>query len=168
MKRTTATAALAVATVLPWALAAAPAQAAPAPPGESPAPRSVPVTAADHPGPHHSMRTDDDNPGGEVDFWPDGDIVRISDLQDDGATVQVTVRNETKDPDVGEYTRTFQGAGFGVEYRASMGQPYNLAEKHCFWFRIRLIKNGQVVSGSTDTAQWRNYNNTDKECPGVE
>ncbi|OLT31855.1 hypothetical protein BJF79_08660 [Actinomadura sp. CNU-125] len=114
------------------------------------------------------MYTEDDNPGGKVDFWPQGDIVRVSDRQDDGAAVEVTVRNETKDPDKHEYKERFQGAGFGKEFRASMGQPWNLAEGHCFWFRIRLIKNGEVISDTKDTAQWRNYNNRKKECPGVE
>ena len=167
MKKTTSMAVVATATVLPWTLVAAPAQAHEQA-DRAAAPVSASALAADHPGPHHWMYTDDDNPGGRVDFWPQGDIVRISDTQDDGAAVEVTVRNETKDPDKGEYKRMFEGAGWGKEYRASMEQPYNLAEGHCFWFRIRLIKNGEVVSGSKDTAQWRNYNNTDKECPGVE
>ncbi|MFD0904607.1 hypothetical protein [Actinomadura sediminis] len=148
----------ALALVMPWAAAAVPAHAA----------ESAPEVKRDHPGPHHWMYTNDDRSGGKVDFWPQGDIVRISDLQDEGAAVEVTIRNVTKDPDAKEYKRTFEGAGWGKEFRASMGQPYNMAEKHCFWFRIRLVKNGSVIAGSKDTAQWRNYNNTKKECPGVD
>ncbi|MFV2176721.1 hypothetical protein ACFHW2_18255 [Actinomadura sp. LOL_016] len=165
MKTTTSMAVVAIAAVLPWTLAVAPAQADVRP---APTAARTSAMAADHPGPHHWMHTDDDNPGGRVDFWPQGDIIRISDTQDDGAKVEVTIRNETKDPDKREYKRSFEGAGWGIEYRASMGQPYNFAEGHCFRVRIRLIKNGEVVSGSKDNAQWRNYNNTTKECPGVE
>ncbi|MFF5264268.1 hypothetical protein ACFY4C_35535 [Actinomadura viridis] len=172
MKKATSIAVFTAATMMPWTLAVVPAQAhersALTSPGGYATPESGPAPTADHPGPHHWMYTDDDNSGGRVDFWPQGDIVTISDMQDDGAAVEVTVRNETKDPDKREYRETFQGYGWSKTFRASMGQPWNLAEGHCFRFRIRLIKNGQVVDKSKDIAQWRNYNNTTKECPGVE
>lgn len=48
------------------------------------------------------------------------------------------------------------------------GQPYNLAEGHCFRFRIRLVREGNVVDGSADTAKWRNDNNTKRNCPNFD
>lgn len=118
------------------------------------------------------MHTDDDNPGGVVQFVPEGDLAVLLDLQDDGKDVQLDVWNATRDPNSYEYRlRTRGGITSSDEGRASMGQPWNLAEGDCFRFRIRLVEPGtaeDVVPGSTDYAQWRNVNGAVEECSGVD
>jgi hypothetical protein len=117
----------------------------------------------------HFLATGDDNPGGYVTFQPGDDKVELCDSQADGASVELDVWNVTKDPDVYEYGMSESHADLSCNIvNAAMGQPYNLAEDHCFRFRIRLRKNGNIISGTTNSAQWRNYNNTRDTCPGVD
>lgn len=118
--------------------------------------------------PHHWMYTNDSGPNGaKVDFWPRGDQVRLCDHQSDGARADLVIWNVTKDPDQKEYPLQASGHGVCSTRAAVLGQPFNLAEGHCFRFRIRLLNNGNEVAGSRDVAQWRNYNNSKENCDGV-
>lgn len=121
------------------------------------------------PGPRYEMRTDDGDPGGKVEFWTVSDIVRVTDTQADGKGVEVVVWNVTKDPNKREY-RLLNDGGEGYPEWAfgSVGQPWNLAEGSCFRFMIRLVDDGKPIPDSTDFAQWRNYNDAEQECDGVE
>ncbi|MFF6980309.1 hypothetical protein ACFZAV_21965 [Streptomyces sp. NPDC008343] len=119
------------------------------------------------------METNDGDPGGMVTFFTDWDKVQLDDQQADGKSVQLTVWNETKDPDQYEYTIKASGDGERVEVHDGMGQPWNLAEGDCFKFRIQLVDgpNETVVAGSTDYAQWENTNGISglvEDCDGVE
>ncbi|MFC4005233.1 hypothetical protein ACFS2C_26490 [Prauserella oleivorans] len=132
---------------------------------------SVGPSPADDFGPNRTMYTDDGNPGGWVYFQTVGDLVQLGDRQEDGAGVELDIWNVTNDPDTYEYGM-YAGNGDDtyIYADASMGQPWNMAEGACFRFRIRLVDNGRVIPGSTDTAQWRNVNTdgTDIDCPGVD
>ncbi|WP_328418159.1 hypothetical protein OG470_31380 [Micromonospora sp. NBC_00389] len=110
-------------------------------------------------GPHYWMYTNDGNPGGRVDFWPDGDIVQVCDVQADGAHVNVVLHD------------IFTGAGYSVQAsgngncttrRASQGGSYDLNERSssrgCYLFNIRLWDDIHYVSGSEDKAAWWNDN----------
>ncbi|MFF3558245.1 hypothetical protein ACFYXL_33080 [Streptomyces tsukubensis] len=117
--------------------------------------------------PHHWMYTNDrSDKGGRVDFWPQGDKVRLCDTQSDGAHVDLVVVNVTKDPNQKEYGLEIGGAGCCQEVDSSNAGA-NLAEGDCFKFVIRLIKDGREVVPSEDKAQWRNYNNSERNCDGV-
>lgn len=112
-------------------------------------------------GPHYWMYTNDGTPGGRVDFWPDGDIIQVCDIQADGAHVNMVV------------THIFTGAGFSIQAsgngncttrRASQGGAYDLVErgvgKGCYRFNIRLWDDIHYVQGSEDKAAWWNDNST--------
>ncbi|MEW2354281.1 hypothetical protein [Spirillospora sp. NPDC029432] len=106
--------------------------------------------------------------GGGVVFTADGDHVRLCDTQADDAYVRLQVFNVTKDPNQLEYTmNATAGEGICFDVQADMGQPWNLAEKHCFHFRIWLVKDGEYVDGSENNEWWRNYNNDEANCRGV-
>ncbi|MCE7002392.1 hypothetical protein LWC34_06035 [Kibdelosporangium philippinense] len=113
-------------------------------------------------GPHHWMYTEDDNPGGKVDFWPNGDIVQLCDQQADGARAELHVYDAT----AGGLVMHLEAVGDGVcvSRRASDGGRYDLAENHCFRFNIQLRNNGTVVNPSFDQAHWRNYNDAKANC----
>jgi hypothetical protein len=125
---------------------------------------------------YFQMHTDDGNPGGYVTFHPGGpevkeDLVTVSDIQNDGKDVELDITNVTRDPDTKEYGLLTTGEDApSPQGHAGMGQPYNMAEGHCFEFRIRLVDedSGDVVRGSTDYAQWRNNNEETDECGGVD
>ncbi|MGV2919614.1 hypothetical protein [Streptomyces alfalfae] len=122
-------------------------------------------------GPNFHMYTDDGAHGGYVEFYPRGDYVGLTDRTGDGRSVEIDVWNETKDPDKYEFGFVERRGDNHTTYSdASMGQPYNMAERHCFKFRIRLVDNGSVVPGTTDYAQWRNYNENggNQNCDDVE
>jgi hypothetical protein len=164
MRKAFVVAASALAAVMPWTLTTTAAHAQDSLSGREPPPIEP---AAD--GPRFEMLTDDGDPGGKVEFWPVGDVVSVLDEQSDGKGVEIDVWNVTRDPDTKEYGFTnTAGEGIGEMVWASLDPRYNLAEGDCFRFRIRLVDNGEVVSGSTDNAQWRNYNDTKQECPDVE
>ncbi|MFG3691730.1 hypothetical protein [Micromonospora sp. NPDC047740] len=113
--------------------------------------------------PHYWMYTDDDNPGGRVDFWPNGDIVQLCDLQADGARAELNIYDATAGG-VFKYHLEASGNGSCSTGRASLGAPFDLAEGHCFRFNISLTDNGQVVNPSFDQAHWRNYNDATANC----
>ncbi|MEU4211062.1 hypothetical protein AB0F13_13880 [Streptomyces sp. NPDC026206] len=115
--------------------------------------------------PHYTLHTSDANPGGAVEFFTDGDMVRLTDVQADGKDVQVDVWDVTPEPDVykfGFYNRNGD-RGQPVVSDAGMGAPYDLAEGHCIKFRVRLVNDGSstVVSGSTNWGRFRNTNTAD-------
>lgn len=107
---------------------------------------------------------------GFVVFDPDGDDILVCDAFADGRGVRVSVWNQTNDPDTHEYYLTdADGADNGCAYKSQAdGQPWNLAETHCFSFGAYLVNNGSQVGGRT-TEQLRNYNNDGPvPCPGVD
>lgn len=164
MRKAFVVAASALAAVMPWTLTTTAAHAQDSLSGREPPPIEP---AAD--GPRFEMLTDDGDPGGKVEFWPDGDVLSVLDQQADGKGVEIDVWNVTRDPDTKEYGFTnTAGEGIGEMVWASLDPRYNLAEGACFRLRIRLVDNGEVVPGSTDDAQWRNNNDTKQECPDVE
>lgn len=113
--------------------------------------------------PHHWMYTNDSgDAGGRVDFWPNGDRVKLCDQQSDGARVRLRVENVSKGG-----KREYDLEASGKDDCSSSDpseQPGNLAEGDCFRFEIRLFNNGTEVDGSYDGAQWRNYNDSNTEC----
>ncbi|MGC9541842.1 hypothetical protein [Streptomyces sp. UG1] len=128
----------------------------------------APTVSADLRGPFFAMETNDSGQqGGVVYFEPVGDEVSIYDQQSDGKYVQLDVWNATHDPNTKEYRLSTKGDD-EAHADASMGQPWNMAEGHCFRFRIRLVSpNGEIVAGSADWANWRNNDDSRQECPGV-
>jgi hypothetical protein len=130
---------------------------------------TAPVVEAVTDEPRFEMLTDDGDPGGKVVFQPVGDVVSVVDEQADGKGVEIDVWNVTRNPDTHEYGFVnTAGNGIGDTVWGSLAPRYNLAEGACFRFRIRLVDNGEVVPGSTDNAQWRNYNDTQQECPDID
>ncbi|WP_433466114.1 hypothetical protein [Spirillospora sp. CA-128828] len=109
-----------------------------------------PASAADG----HRMHTDDGDPGGVMGFWPDGDRVEVADIQRDGWAVRLKVWDAT----TGKYKYGGTASRYGsvLQWRASLGGKYNLAEKHLFKFEICLVKSGRA--SYCDTAKWRNVN----------
>lgn len=118
------------------------------------------------------MWTDEPDPGGLVYFEPGdagGDAVSLHDKESDGHGVRITVWDETRDPDLHKFTFYNRlGKDKSVASNASMGAPYDLAEGHCFKFRIQLINGSNVAENSTDYAQWRNSNQQVSNCDDVE
>lgn len=107
---------------------------------------------------------------GYVSFSPNGDHVTVCDINSNDRSVRVSVWNQTKDPDVHEYYLTDDnGSNNGcVSKNADDGQPWNLAETHCFSFAAYETKDGEIV-GSKNIVQLRNYNvDGPVECPGVD
>jgi hypothetical protein len=105
--------------------------------------------------------------GFSFSFAPVGDRVEVCDIAADGARAVLTVTNVTKDPNVKEYDIEAVGEGNCRRVDASMGQPWNLAETHCFRFRARTENNGE--EGPSVIVQLRNYNDLGPlECPGVD
>ncbi|WAP55044.1 hypothetical protein [Streptomyces sp. S465] len=104
-----------------------------APEGEMPPEDQASIKA----GPHYHMYTDDSDNGGWVEFFTVGDEVRMGDRTSDGRGVEIDVWNESSAPDSYEFG-WYEGRGKGKwQYsKASMGQPWNMAEGDCFKFRI--------------------------------
>ncbi|WP_433466115.1 hypothetical protein [Spirillospora sp. CA-128828] len=109
-----------------------------------------PASAADR----YTMHTDDGDPGGVVSFWPNGDRVEVSDIEQDGWAVRLKVWDAT----TGKYKYGGTVGGFGnwKGWRASLGGKYNLAEKHLIKFEVCLVKSGRP--SYCDTSKWRNNN----------
>lgn len=104
----------------------------------------------------------------ELQFRPVGDKVTLCDGLADGRGVRARVANVTKDPDVHEYTITnTKGSGKCTTKEAADGQPYNLAEGHCFHFELLFVDNGEEV-GDKMTGQIRNKNENSSLCLGVD
>ncbi|WUI03993.1 hypothetical protein OHR68_20085 [Spirillospora sp. NBC_00431] len=104
--------------------------------------------------PTYKMHTDDGNPGGRVTFQPNGDVVELCDIEADGWAVFLDVNNYTKDKN--EYDYRIGGNGRCQTFRASLGQPYNLAEGDTFRFKICLQKGSK--RDFCDMAYWANVN----------
>jgi len=114
-------------------------------------------------GPHYWMYSDDSNSGGRVDFWSDGDHVKLCDVRADGRTAQLKVADATTGYNI-LYTLTASGNGVCDAAHASQGGARNLPEGHCIWFQIYLTDSSTYVSGSADTAQWANDNEFAFNC----
>jgi hypothetical protein len=111
------------------------------------------------------MYTDDNDSGGRVEFWPYGDIVKVCDIEADGAHVHVVLYDiETYKG----YDVVASGNGNCTTRRASMGSKYDLPERSsssgCIWFDIRLWDGNVSIPDSTDTAAWWNDNDTKDNC----
>jgi hypothetical protein len=122
-------------------------------------------SAAAYSGPHYWMYTDDGNPGGKVEFWPDGDIFKVCDIQADGAHVHVVLYDiETYKG----YDITASGNGNCTTRRASDGAGFDLPEKGrsqgCISVNIRLWKGSSYVWDSEDKANWWNDNDNKDDC----
>lgn len=116
---------------------------------------SSPAQAYDNP--MHKMYTDDSNSGGVVYFWPDGDIVRVCDIDTDGYRAIVNVYDQTAD----KVKYTIQAAGGEddcTQVRGSTAAKYDLAEGHCFQFHIYIYDADHGDVAGDDWAYWRNYN----------
>lgn len=122
-------------------------------------------TANAYSGPHYWMYTDDDNPGGKVEFWPDGDIFKVCDIQADGASVHVVLYDIYT---YKGYDISAAGNGNCTTRRKSDGAQYDLPERGrdqgCVNVDIRLWKNGTTVWNSQDQAAWWNDNDTKDDC----
>jgi hypothetical protein len=102
----------------------------------------------------YTMHTDDTDPGGRVKFNPNGDVVEICDIEADGHAVFLDVNNYTKGTN--EYTYQIGGDGRCQTLRASLGQPWDMAEGDVFRFQICLVRDS--VRNYCDTANWANVN----------
>lgn len=103
------------------------------------------------------------------EFKPRGDRVELCDTKADGRGARLRIYNVTKDPDVREYTLTnTRGNNHCITRSAADGQPWNMAEKHCFRFTIWSVDDGERVSEKY-WWQYRNYNNDGPRlCTGVD
>lgn len=107
---------------------------------------------------------------GYADFYPDGDRMTVCDVYANDLGVRVSVWNQTKDPDVHEYYLS-DGNGSGNSCNskdASDGQPWNMAEKHCFSLGVYQTLDGSQI-GPRTVVQVRNYNvDGPVDCSGVD
>ncbi|MEJ3746721.1 hypothetical protein WEI85_25965 [Actinomycetes bacterium KLBMP 9797] len=103
----------------------------------------------------YTMHTDDTDPGGRVEFWPNGDVVKLCDIEADGWGVGLTVLVldgwENYDLEVG-------GNGNCKERRASMGAAYDMVEGGTVEFYIYLYKTGECSVCYDDLSSWKNIN----------
>jgi hypothetical protein len=113
-------------------------------------------------GPHYWMYTNDDNPGGRIDFWPDGDIVELCDIQADGYSVHAAIGPNSGSGFVG-YNLSVGGNGKCVIARASQGGTRDLPEEACIAFFIFLNKGGGFPQ-FMDSAAWINDNDIKANC----
>ncbi|MGH8794246.1 MAG: hypothetical protein ACRDXX_16565 [Stackebrandtia sp.] len=102
-----------------------------------------------------AMNTDDDNPGGRVEFTANGDVVKLCDTQDDGHGVMLRVFDDTSH--IYKYNKQHNADQPGKcwTYRASMGGDYNLREDNLFQFTICLLDD--TVHKYCDEAYWKNF-----------
>ncbi|ANZ40975.1 hypothetical protein BBK82_38325 [Lentzea guizhouensis] len=100
------------------------------------------------------MYTDDGDPGGKVEFTANGDVVKLCDIEEDGHSVYLRVRDSNSN--AVQYTYTIGGEGRCQTFRASLGEPYDLTEGRAYDFRICLSKNGS--HSYCDDATWKNQN----------
>lgn len=103
----------------------------------------------------YTMHTDDSDPGGRVEFWPNGDIVRLCDIEADGWGVELTVL-VLADWEV--YHLSVGGNGNCKEVRASTGPLYDMVEGSTVEFYINLYKTGVCSTCHEDFSSWRNDN----------
>jgi hypothetical protein len=113
-------------------------------------------------GPHYWMYTDDDNPGGRIDFWPNGDVVELCDTQADGYSVHADLGPNSGSGFVG-YSLSVGGNGKCVIARASQGGTRDLPEEACIAVFIFLNKSGGSPQ-FTDSAAWINDNDVKANC----
>ena len=116
-------------------------------------------------GPHYWMYTNDNfSPhGGKVDFYSDGDHVKLCDTRADGRRVHLLVQDADNRYTVLYYLEA-SGNGVCDAAHASDGGSHNLPEGHCIYFDIWLTDSGVYILGSEDTAQWANDNEFKYNC----
>ena len=105
--------------------------------------------------PTYTMHTDDGDPGGRVTFQPDGDVVELCDVEADGWAVYLKVTDKTANQE--KYRYTIGGDGRCQTFRASLGDRYDLAERHVIRFTICLDKDDRDPA-YCDTSDWANVN----------
>ena len=74
----------------------------------------------------YSMKTDDGDPGGKVEFTTNGDVLKVTDIEADGWGVKAWVIKKSTGNVV--YTIQAGGTGNSKTARASDGGSHNLAE----------------------------------------
>lgn len=106
-----------------------------------------PAAAADY-----TMHTDDDNPGGRVEFTAYGDVVKLCDIQKDGYQATISIYDVSAAQ--GQYFDFVGGVGNCITHDASQGGYYNLPEDHVFDFEICLYDGAWYRF--CDTSRWSN------------
>ncbi|NIH79170.1 hypothetical protein [Amycolatopsis viridis] len=99
----------------------------------------------------HTMKTDDDRPGGIVKWHMIGDVVEVCDIQADGWDAVAHV------DDAAGHSYTIQAVGNGSCTRvdAKKKGKYDLAEVRYIGFKV-CLKKGKVED-FCDNAAWFNY-----------
>lgn len=110
-------------------------------------------------GPHYWMYTDDGNSGGRIDFWPNGDVFELCDIQADGhgvhagvAPLPITAGNT--------FGLSVAGNGSCAVSRGSQGGVHDLPEEACInvWIGINSLPEYD------DGAYWVNDNDIKANC----
>ncbi|MGP3979037.1 hypothetical protein ACTWQF_34515 [Streptomyces sp. 8N114] len=115
------------------------------------------ASAAD---PDHSMQTDDGDPGGKVTLIERGDVVTVTDQEEDGWAVRAFVYN----PDGSlRYKVNAAGSGDHNTKQASDGGVYNLKENTTYGFKVCLVRPGDIAYCDSDS--WRNNQNSSDMVP---
>lgn len=102
------------------------------------------------------------NSGGWLQFWPNGDSVKVCDTKADGKRAVVYVTNWTKKRF--EYKIEAVGKSDCRLVGARNGQPYELAENHCFQFVLELYDKDHGRFSERKQAFWKNTNKSIKKC----
>jgi hypothetical protein len=105
-------------------------------------------------GPHYQMHTDDDNPGGRIDFWPNGDVVTLCDVQADGKDITALYFWG----DVYHY-REIKMSARGGNGTCTVSRV-DIPEGDCVGFYVGLSPGPTF----TDYAQWLNDNDIKTTC----
>ena len=116
---------------------------------------AVAVTSPAHAATKYTMHTDDTDPGGRVEFWPNGDIVRLCDIEADGWGVGLTVLVQDG---WDSYDLSVGGNGTCKEVRASTAAKYDMVEGSGVEFYIYLYKSGECSVCYADQSIWENIN----------
>lgn len=108
----------------------------------------------------HFMATDDGDPGGQISFRADGDVVVVADVESDGWAAEGGVYQFINGDTVGSLVYTLRDGGndgVAAVKRAGDGGKYNLVEGRTYWFKICLDKAGTTPK-YCDWAAWTNRN----------
>jgi hypothetical protein len=110
-------------------------------------------------GPHYWMYTNDANPGGRIDFWPNGDVFELCDIQADGHGVNAYYYYWFGDLYNG-IGMDVAGNGKCVVNRGSQGGTYDLPEEACIVVQIGI----NTLPQYDDHARWLNDNDIKANC----
>jgi hypothetical protein len=111
-------------------------------------------------GPHYWMYTNDANPGGRIDFWPNGDVFELCDIQADGHGVNAYYYWVAAN---GYYTgidMDASGSGTCTVSRGSQGGLRDLPEEACIGVQIGI----NTLPQYDDVAYWLNDNDIKANC----